>query len=199
MTSKAARRRSKKAARLRAFRESRRENRSKRRGERFRTALGVVVAAVFGVWLTGYAGLMLMGALGLSGTPGNLRVDSCEVVRTHNNKPTTECHGELLSSTGRLTDADAVIAADARIGSTIAVREQPYVGLETVGPRAVVGWATLTVMGLLVLDTGLFMVLGADDRTAASTTARRSRLSLSAATAAGGLLYGLTVLYEHLF
>ncbi|MEU0409330.1 hypothetical protein ABZ307_16150 [Streptomyces griseorubiginosus] len=199
MTSKAARRRFKKAERLRALREARRENRWKRRGERFRTVLGVGVAFVFGVLLTGYAGLMLAGALGLSGTPGELHVDSCGVVRPYNNKPVTECHGELLSSTGRLVDADAVIAADARVGSTIAVRDQPYVGLETVGPRAVVGWATLTVTGLLVLDTGLFMVLGADDRTAASTTARRTLLSLSAATAAGGLLYGLTVLYEHLF
>lgn len=199
MTSKAARRRFRKAERLRAFRETRRRKRWERRGERFRSAVGALVAVVFGVVLTGYAGLMLVGALGLSGTPGKLYVDSCDVVRTYNNKPSTECHGELLSGTGRLVDTDAVIEADARIGSTIAVRDQPYAGLETLGPRAVVGWATLTVMGLLLLDTGIVMARAAGNRTADATTGSRTLLALAAATAAGGLLYGLTVLYEHLF
>ncbi|MFF7280966.1 hypothetical protein [Streptomyces griseorubiginosus] len=199
MTSKAARRRFKKAERLRALREARRESPWKRRGERFRTALGVVVAFAFGAVLTGYAGLMLAGALGLSGTPGELHVDSCGVVRPYNNKPVTECHGQLLSTTGRLTDPDAMIQADARIGSTIAVRDQPYVGLETLGPRAIVGWATLMLTGLLVLAVGVVMTLAASGRDASSTIHTRAVLRLSAATAAGGLLYGLTVLYEHLF
>jgi len=55
------------------------------------------------------------------------------------------------------------------------------------------------VTGLLVLATGVVMALAAGDRTAASTTGPRTLLALAAATAAGGLLYGLTVLYEHLF
>ncbi|KUN62820.1 hypothetical protein AQJ46_31720 [Streptomyces canus] len=153
---------------------------------------------MFGVVLTGYCGLMLAGAVGLSGTSGRLHVDSCAVVRT-NNKPTTECHGQLLSAGGRLIDTDAVIDADARIGSTIAVRDQPLTGLETLGFRAISGWATLTVTGLFVLAFGIVSALTLCGWDAAATAGSRYIAALAAAVGAGGLIYLLAVLYEHLF
>lgn len=198
MTSKAAGRRFKKAERLRAFREAQRSRRPKQRRERVRTAFAALVGIAFGMVLTGYAGLMLAGAVGLSGTSEHLRVDSCAVVRS-DNKPMTECRGQLLSADGRLIDTDAVIAADARIGSTIAVRDQPLVGLETLGFRAVSGWATLTVTGLLVLAFGMVTGLTLCGWVAASATVPRTVLALAAASAVGGLTYGLAVLYEHVF
>ncbi|MFF4633470.1 hypothetical protein [Streptomyces griseorubiginosus] len=196
MTSKAARRRFRRAERLRAFRDTRRRNRWERRRERWRRAVAVLVIAVAGVILTGYAGLMLAGALGLSGTPGELHVESCEVVRDHN-KPIAECRGELLSTTGRLIAVNAVLDADARAGSTVAVRDQPYVGMETLGPRAVVGWATLMLMGVFAVATGVVVALDASDRT--FSLSPWTLVVLLAAIAAGALVYGLTVLYEHLF
>ncbi|MEU9166690.1 hypothetical protein AB0D34_02575 [Streptomyces sp. NPDC048420] len=195
MTSKAARRRFKKAERLRAFRKAQGE---RPRGDRFRSTVAALTSLVFGVVMTGYAGLMLAGAVGLSGTPGRLYVDSCAVVRT-DDKPTTQCHGELLSADGRLVDTDAVIQADARIGSTIAVRDQPFAGLETLGFRAIAGWATLTVMGLFLIAFGTVTALTSYGRSAASTSGPRTIRRLAAATALGGLIYGLTVLYEHVF
>ncbi|MFF7051232.1 hypothetical protein ACFY94_23060 [Streptomyces griseorubiginosus] len=196
MTSKAARRRFRKAERFRAFRNTRRRNRWERRRERWRRAVAALVAVVAGVILTGYAGLMLTGALGLSGTPGELHVASCEVVRDHN-KPITECRGELLSTTGRLIAANAVLEAHARPGSTVAVREQPYVGMETLGPRAVVGWATLMLIGVFTVATGVVLALDASDRTFSLDP--RILVVLLAAIATGALVYGLTVLCEHLF
>lgn len=195
MTSKAARRRFKKAERLRAFRKAQGE---KPRGDRFRSAVAALTSLALGVVLTGYAGLMLAGALGLSGTAGRLYVDSCAVVRT-DSKPTTQCHGELLSNDGRLVDTDAVIDADARIGSTIAVREQPLVGLETLGFRAIAGWAALTVLGLFFLAFGTATARTSSGRSAASATGARTMGRLAAASAVGGLVYGLAVLYEHAF
>ena len=199
MTSKAARRRFKKAERLRTFRQTQRKKRGEQRGERFRSALAALVGLVFGVVLTGYCGLMLAGAVGLSGTAERLHVDSCEVVRTYNNKPTTECHGQLLSAGGRLIDTDAVIEADARIGSTIAVRDQPLAGLETLGFRAIAGWATLTVMGLFVLAFGIVSALTLCGWGAAATAGSRYIAAPAAAVGAGGLIYFLAVLYEHVF
>ncbi|MFF7549453.1 hypothetical protein ACFZCU_38330 [Streptomyces canus] len=200
MTSKAARRRFKKAERLRTFRQTQRRQRGEQRGERFRSALAALVGLVFGVVLTGYCGLMLAGAVGLSGTSERLHVDSCAVVRTYNNKPTTECHGQLLSAGGRLIDTDAVIDADARIGSTIAVRDQPLAGLETLGFRAIAGWATLTVMGLFVLAFGIVSALTLCGWGAAATAGSRySAAPLAVAVGAGGLIYFIAVLYEHVF
>ncbi|WP_406172409.1 hypothetical protein OIE52_04930 [Streptomyces canus] len=199
MTSKAARRRFKKAERLRTFRQTQRKKRGEQRGERFRSAVAALVGLVFGVVLTGYCGLMLAGAVGLSGTSGRLHVDSCAVVRTYNNKPTTECHGQLLSTGGRLIDTDAVIEADARIGSTIAVRDQPLTGLETLGFRAIVGWATLTVMGLFVLAFGIVSALTLCGWGVAATAGSRYIAAPAAAVGAGGLIYLLAVLYEHAF
>ncbi|WP_405522389.1 hypothetical protein OG426_04485 [Streptomyces canus] len=161
--------------------------------------MAALVGLVFGVVLTGYCGLMLAGAVGLSGTAGRLHVDSCAVVRTYNNKPTTECHGQLLSADGRLIDTDAVIQADARIGSTIAVRDQPLTGLETLGFRAIVGWATLTVMGLFVLAFGIVTALTLCGWGAAETAWSRYSAALAGAVGVGGLIYVLTVLYEHVF
>ncbi|MET7687714.1 hypothetical protein ABZT06_06945 [Streptomyces sp. NPDC005483] len=198
MTSKAARRRFKKGERLRAFRETRRSELRNRRGERFRSALAALSAVVFGVVLTGYSGLMLAGAVGLSGTSGRLHVDSCDVVGSHS-KPTIECHGQLLSAGGRLVDTDAVIEADARIGSTIPVRDQPLTGLETLGFRAIAGWAALTAMGLAVLDFGIVMVLTLSGRDAGATAGSRSGATLAGIAGAGGLIYLLAVLYEHAF
>ncbi|MFF4783122.1 hypothetical protein ACFY3E_17715 [Streptomyces griseorubiginosus] len=197
MTSKAARRRFRRAERLRAFRDTRRRDRWERRRERLRKAAALLVAALIGVILTGYSGLMLMGALGLSGTPGELSVRSCDVVRDERNHPMTECHGELLSITGRLLDASAVLDADAHAGSTVAVRAQPYFGLETLGPRAVVGWATLMLIGVFAVTTGVVIVRDAADQT--FSLGPRTLVVLLAAIAAGALVYGLTVLYEHLF
>ncbi|MFF1301944.1 hypothetical protein [Streptomyces sp. NPDC058307] len=197
MTSKVARRRFEKARRLRAFRETRRKERWKERGERFRSVLAVLTFLAFGVVLTGYCGLMLAGAVGLSGTSGRLHVDSCAVVRTERNKPTTECHGQLLSPAGRLVDADAVIEADARIGATIPVRDQPLTGLETLGFRAIAGWATLTVMGLAVLDFGMVTLFTLCGWEAAATAGSRSGVTLAAGVGVGGLVYLLAVLYEH--
>ncbi|WP_158012981.1 hypothetical protein [Streptomyces sp. Root369] len=200
MTSKAGRRRFKKAERLRTFRQTQRKQRREQWVERLRTALAALVGLVFGVVLTGYCGLMLAGAVGLSGTSGRLHVDSCAVVRTYNNKPTTECHGQLLSAGGRLIDTDAVIDADARIGSTIAVREQPLTGLETLGFRAIVGWATLTVMGLLVIAFSIVQTLTLCGGDAAATAGSRyAAAPLAVAVGAGGLIYLLAVLYEHVF
>ncbi|MET7729875.1 hypothetical protein ABZT02_00720 [Streptomyces sp. NPDC005402] len=199
MTSKAARRRFKRAERLRAFRETRRRKQKKQRDERFRSALASLTTLVLGVMLTGYSGLMLAGAVGLSGTSERLHVDSCAVVRTYNNKPTTECHGQLLSVGGRLVDPDAVIEVDARIGATIPVRDQPLTGLETLGFRAVAGWAALTVMGLVLLDVGIVMVLTLCGRDSAATAGSRSGALLAGVAALGGLIYLLAVLYEHLF
>ncbi|WP_328744571.1 hypothetical protein OHT57_04330 [Streptomyces sp. NBC_00285] len=199
MTSKAARRRFKKAERLRAFRGTQRNRRPKQRGEKVRTALAALVGTVFGVVLTGYAGLMLAGAVGLSGTSDYLHVDSCAVVRPDHNKPVTQCRGQLLSPGGRLIDPDAVIQADARIGSTIAVRDQPLVGLETLGFRAVSGWATLTVTGLLVLALGMIAGFTLCGSSLASETGARTLLVLTGVIAVGGLAYGLAVLYEHVF
>jgi hypothetical protein len=200
VTSKAARRRFKKAERLRTFRQTQRRQRGEQRGERFRSALAALVGLVFGVVLTGYCGLMLAGAVGLSGTSERLHVDSCAVVRTYNNKPTTECHGQLLSAGGRVIDTDAVIEADARIGSTIAVRDQPLTGLETLGFRAIAGWATLTVMGLFVLAFGIVSALTLCGWGAAATAGSRySAAPLAVAVGAGGLIYLLAVLYEHVF
>ena len=198
MTSKTARRRFKKAERLRAFRATQRGRRPKQRCQKVRTAAVALVTLVFGVVLTGYAGLMLAGAVGLTGTSGHLRVDACEVVWT-DNKPTTECHGQLLSADGRLADTDAVIQADARIGSTIAVRDQPFVGLETLGFRAVSGWATLTLAGLLVLVLGVITSLTLCAGDVASATGPRTVRVLAAAIAVGTLTYALAVLYGHLF
>ncbi|MFF0013902.1 hypothetical protein [Streptomyces sp. NPDC005374] len=198
MTSKAARQRFKKAERLRAFREAQRNRRPERLRERVRRAFAALVGIAFGVVLTGYAGLMLAGAVGLTGTSEYLRVDACAVVR-NGNKPMTECHGQLLSADGRSIDTDAVIAADARIGSTIAVRDQPLVGLETLGFRAVSGWAALTVTGLLVLGFGMITGLTLCGWVAASATGPLTVLVLAAASAVGGLTYGLAVLYEHVF
>lgn len=161
--------------------------------------MAALVGLVFGVVLTGYCGLMLAGAVGLSGTSGRLHVDSCAVVRTYNNKPTTECHGQLLSTGGRLIDTDAVIEADARIGSTIAVRDQPLTGLETLGFRAIVGWATLTVMGLFVLAFGIVSALTLCGWGVAATAGSRYIAAPAAAVGAGGLIYLLAVLYEHAF
>ncbi|MFF7952837.1 hypothetical protein [Streptomyces griseorubiginosus] len=197
MTSKAARRRFRKAARLRAFRDTRRRDRWERPRERLRAAVAVLVTGVVGVVLTGYAGLMLAGALGLSGTPGELRVDSCQVVRTDRNQPITECRGQLLSTTGRLIRANAVLDADARAGSTIAVRDQPYVGMETLGPRAVVGWATLLLIGVFAAASGVVIVLDASERT--FSHGPWTLVVLLEAIAAGALVYGLTALCEHLF
>ncbi|WP_280859078.1 hypothetical protein [Streptomyces sp. SAI-144] len=199
MTSKAARRRFKKAERLRTFRQTQWKKRGEQRGERFRSAVAALVGLVFGVVLTGYCGLMLAGAVGLSGTAERLHVDSCAVVRTYNNKPTTECHGQLLSAGGRLIDTDAVIEADARIGSTIAVRDQPLTGLETLGFRAIVGWATLTVTGLFVLAFGIVPALTLCGWDAAATAGSRYGATLAVAVGAGGLIYLLAVLYEHVF
>ncbi|WP_329238748.1 hypothetical protein [Streptomyces canus] len=161
--------------------------------------MAALVGLVFGVVLTGYCGLMLAGAVGLSGTSERLHVDSCAVVRTYNNKPTTECHGQLLSAGGRLIDTDAVIQADARIGSTIAVRDQPLAGLETLGFRAIAGWATLTVMGLLFLAFGIVSALTLCGWDAAATAGSRYIAAPAAAVGAGGLIYFLAVLYEHVF
>ncbi|MET9790533.1 hypothetical protein [Streptomyces canus] len=161
--------------------------------------MAALVGLVFGVVVTGYCGLMLAGAVGLSGTAGRLHVDSCAVVRT-NNKPTIECHGQLLSADGRLIDTDAVIEADARIGSTIAVRDQPLTGLETLGFRAIVGWATLTVVGLLVLAFSIVQALTLCGWDAAATAGSRyGAAPLAVAVGVGGLIYVLTVLYEHVF
>jgi hypothetical protein len=199
MTSKAARRRFKKADRLRAFREARRGEAVTRRGERFRSAMAALMLLVCGVLLTGYSGLMFAGATGLSGTAGRLHVDSCAVVRPYNNKPVIECRGQLLSADGRLVDTDAVIEADARVGATIAVRDQPLTGLETLGFRAVAGWATMTVMGLAVLAFGCVTALTLFGLDAAATVATRYGAVLVGIVALGGLVYFLTVLYEHLF
>jgi hypothetical protein len=199
VTSKAARRRFKKAERLRAFRETRRKELWTERGERFRSALGALMFLVLGVVLTGYCGLMFAGAVGLSGTSGRLQVDSCEVVRTERNKPTTECHGQLLSPGGRLIDTDAVIEADARIGATIPVRDQSLTGLETLGFRAISGWAALTVMGLAVFDFGIVMILNLCGWEAAATAGSRYGVALAGGAGVGGLIYLVTVLYEHAF
>ncbi|MDQ0913041.1 hypothetical protein QFZ22_009026 [Streptomyces canus] len=199
VTSKAGRRRFKKTERLRTFRQTQGKKRGEERGERFRSAVAALFALVFGVVLTGYCGLMLAGAVGLSGTAGRLHVDSCAVVRTYNNKPTTECHGQLLSPGGRLIDTDAVIEADARIGSTIAVRDQPLTGLETLGFRAIAGWAALTVMGLFVLAFAIVTALTLCGWGAAATAGSRYGAALGVAAGAGGLVYFLAVLYEHVF
>ncbi|GLP65440.1 hypothetical protein TUSST3_20600 [Streptomyces sp. TUS-ST3] len=198
MTSKAAGRRFRKAERLRAFRRTQREKQARQRGERLRSAFAALVCLTFGAVLTGYCGLMLAGAVGLSGTPGRLRVDSCAVVRM-DSKPTTECRGELLSADGRSVDTDAVIEADARVGSTIAVRDLPLAGLETLGLRAITGWAALTATGLLVLCLGTVMALTACGRSAAATAGSRHGVHLAVVAGVGGLVHLLTVLCEHLF
>jgi hypothetical protein len=199
MTSKAARRRFKKADRLRAFREARRGEAVTRRGEQFRSAMAALMLFVCGVLLTGYSGLMFAGATGLSGTAGRLYVDSCAVVRPYNDKPVIECRGQLLSTDGRLVDTDAVIQADAGVGATIPVRDQPLTGLETLGFRAVAGWATMTVMGLTALAFGCVTALTMCGLDGAATVGTRYSAALAGIAALGGLVYFLTVLYEHLF
>jgi hypothetical protein len=199
MTSKAARRRFKKADRLRTFRETRRGEAVTRRVEQIRSAMGALTFLVFGVVLTGYCGVMFAGATGLSGTAGRLHVDSCAVVRPYNNKPVTECRGQLLASDGRLVDTDAVIDAVARIGATIPVRDQRLTGLETLGFRAVAGWAALTVVGLTVLAFGCVTALTLFGLDGAATVGTRYGVALAGIAALGGLVYFLTVLYGHLF
>ncbi|NEA98401.1 hypothetical protein [Streptomyces sp. SID13726] len=47
---------------------------------------------------------------------------------------------------------DAVVQADAHVGTAIAVRGRPLVGLDALGVWGITGWgATLTVIGLLAL------------------------------------------------
>ncbi|MER5185688.1 hypothetical protein ABT009_46845 [Streptomyces sp. NPDC002896] len=214
MTSKAARRRFRKAERLRAFRASQQVGSGKwvnsGSGRQLRTVVAVMVFLVFGVLLSAFGGLMFAGAVGLSGTSGRLHVESCGSV-IESGKPVTRCFGELRSSSGRLVDPAAVVQADARVGATIAVRDEPLVGLETLGFRALEGWATVTALGFLVLDFAILLVLALRSkgplrvsrgvnrsgmRFATAAASPRSMLWLAGSVAVGALVYGTAVLCE---
>jgi hypothetical protein len=167
-----------------------------------RKQLVAVVVASGCLLLTGVAlvvrgGVMFAGATGLVGTPGRLYVDRCAVVR-ESNHPVTWCGGILRDTAGRLVDTNASIAVSARVGSTIAVRDIPGTGLETVGFRAVEGWATLLFVGLLCLELGLIPVWALRRRrvTPPRPTARVRVLLLlapGAAAAVGAAGYALIV------
>ncbi|MEU6352275.1 hypothetical protein ABZ896_23615 [Streptomyces sp. NPDC047072] len=191
MTSKAARRRFKKAERLRAFREKRSP------GRRGRQTVGAVLGGMVGLLLLAYGGLMFTGAVGLTGASERLRVDSCAMV-WEGGKRATECYGQLLSPDGTLIDTRAAMQADARVGSTVAVRDLPVVGLETLGFRAVAGWATVTLLGLLLIDVGICAVpiLRGPHTVAAARPRRTGRLAR--AVLAGTLVYGIAVLWSHM-
>jgi hypothetical protein len=169
-----------------------------------------MVVLVFGVSLSALGGLMFAGAVGLSGTSGRLHVESCGSV-IESGKPVTKCFGELRPSSGRLVDPDAAIQANARIGATIAVRDEPLVGLETLGFRALEGWATMTVLGFFVLDCGILLLVdlrrkgplhvsrgvnGSGMRFAAAVASPRSMLWLAGTVAVGALVYWTTALCE---
>lgn len=190
VTSKAARRRFKKAERLRAFRERQTP------GRRGQQVVGAVSALLIGLLLLAYGGLMFTGTVGLTGTSERLRVDSCAIV-SEGGRRATECYGQLLSSGGTLIDAHAAIQADARVGSTVAVRDLPVVGLETLGFRAVAGWATVIVLGLLLLDAGVgtTSALRGPHTVAVGRPHRFGRLAKT--VIAGTLVYGIAVLWSH--
>lgn len=115
---------------------------------------------------------MLAGAVGLSGTAERLHVDSCAVVRTYNNKPTTECHGRLLSAGGRLIDTDA-LQGDRRLGDP-----------DGDGASSRSQWSRRSPL------------FGWD---AAATAGSRYGATPAVAVGSGGLVHVLAVLYEHVF
>jgi hypothetical protein len=153
---------------------------------------------------------MFAGAVGLSGTPERLHVESCGSV-IEGSKRVTRCFGELRSDSGRLVNPAASIDAGSRAGATIAVRDDPLVGLETLGFRAVEGWATVTALGALLLHFGMLVLFArpsrgrlgvargrnrAGTRSAAAVANLRLMLGLTGAVVVGALVYGATALLE---
>jgi hypothetical protein len=110
-----------------------------------------------------------------------------------------------------LVDPAAFIDAGSRAGAMIAVRDDPLVGLETLGFRAVEGWATVTALGALLLHFGMLVLFArpsrgrldvargrnrAGTRSAAAVANLRLMLGLTGAVVMGALVYGATALLE---
>ncbi|MDH6219134.1 hypothetical protein [Streptomyces pseudovenezuelae] len=203
MTSKAARRRSKKNQQMWASRAAQRkaaqEGTAADSWPRLKavTRAMAAVAALLGLLYLGvFAGWMLAGAVGLIGTPGRLHVESCRA--THVPKASTECGGELRSPGGQLADPDAVILGNYRVGTTISVRDEPVMGLEEVGFRPVVGWATLTTvtpLTFVILIREGVPVPGPLGRLPEVVGGRWPVRCLGAIVVVGALTYGVPLVY----
>jgi hypothetical protein len=127
--------------------------------ERFGTVIGVVFLAVMAAFMLIGGGLRLAGALGLAGSPARLTVSQCHTVGSGRGSHTV-CGGVLRSPGGHVIDPHVTISADPDPGTTIPVRWRvPTVGLETVGPPAVVGWSALFLGGVCLTGCGLFALV----------------------------------------
>ncbi|MFI7401844.1 hypothetical protein ACIBW9_15470 [Streptomyces sp. NPDC049541] len=152
-----------------------------------RAALAVTVfVLLFGLAPLLGSGYMLAGALGLVGHQGVFTAVDCHMTGSGKNRHNV-CEGELVAA--HRPQRYASIEAEVPLQRATRVQVLPSGSLETVGPAAVTGWATLGLGGLTVLTAGAHTALRGRLEPRARSLGRRLCLALASLTGAGLVVY----------
>ncbi|WP_037606894.1 hypothetical protein [Streptacidiphilus rugosus] len=129
-----------------------------RPNSRRKNIAGGLVFGVIGLLLVGGCALMLAYSTGLTGTPGQLRVDACAQVGSGRGQH-LDCFGTFRSDDGRVVDQDAVLAHHYSPGTEVRVERSGGGTYYPVGPAGTAGALAGAGFGVmfLALAGGLFV------------------------------------------
>ncbi|MES5819648.1 hypothetical protein [Streptomyces sp. RG80] len=131
-------------------------------------------------------GYMLAGALGVVGHPGVFTATRCSVVGTGRGRYVA-CGGELVVA--HRAPRQATVDTGLPLGRRTSVRVLPAGPVETVGPVATSGWATVTLGGLTVLTAGVLAAFRARLRPPVRDTVFRVLVGPAGLTLGGLVVY----------